>query len=58
MLGLNKMKDKKTSEKTSLHPRNPHRFRYDFEQLLSACPELKEFVFVVSDDSGLFTKVK
>jgi 23S rRNA (adenine1618-N6)-methyltransferase len=46
MLGLNKMKDKKTSEKTSLHPRNPHRFRYDFEQLLSACPELKEFVFV------------
>lgn len=32
-------------QKTSLHPRNPHRFRYDFEQLISACPELKEFVF-------------
>ncbi|QBZ99107.1 23S rRNA (adenine(1618)-N(6))-methyltransferase RlmF [Flavobacterium sangjuense] len=33
-------------QKSGLHPRNPHRFRYDFEQLISACPELKEFVSV------------
>lgn len=39
------MKAKNTSEKTTLHPRNPHRFRYDFEQLISVCPELKKFVF-------------
>lgn len=41
------MKNSKNNiEKTTFHPRNPHRFRYDFEQLISACPELKEFVFV------------
>lgn len=40
------MKTQNTSEKTSLHPRNPHQFRYDFEQLISACPELEKFVFV------------
>ncbi len=40
------MKTQNTSEKTSLHPRNPHRFRYDFEQLISAYPELEKFVFV------------
>ncbi|MGH2664276.1 23S rRNA (adenine(1618)-N(6))-methyltransferase RlmF [Flavobacterium sp.] len=38
------MKPKTTTEKTSLHPRNPHRFRYDFEQLISNCPELKNFI--------------
>lgn len=27
-------------EKSGMHPRNPHRFRYDFEQLISVCPEL------------------
>ena len=45
MLGLNKMKAKNTSEKITLHPRNPHRFCYDFEQLISVCSDLKEFVF-------------
>ena len=39
------MKAKNTSEKTTLHLRNPHRFRYDFEQLISACSDLKNFVF-------------
>ena len=34
------------AEKSNLHPRNPHRFRYDFEQLIGSCPELKSFVFV------------
>jgi 23S rRNA (adenine1618-N6)-methyltransferase len=31
-------------EKTQLHPRNKHRERYDFEQLIASCPELAEFV--------------
>jgi 23S rRNA (adenine1618-N6)-methyltransferase len=35
-----------SSEKSNLHPRNPHRFRYDFKQLLGACPELSPYVFV------------
>jgi 23S rRNA (adenine1618-N6)-methyltransferase len=39
------------SEKTKLHPRNLHRFRYDFEQLISSCPELKPFVFINKYDS-------
>jgi len=49
MLGLNKKTLKKTqntTEKTGLHPSNPHRFRYDFEALTKACPELKSFVFI------------
>lgn len=33
-----------TTEKSGLHPRNPHRFRYDFKQLTSAFPELAPFV--------------
>lgn len=32
------------SEKTSLHPRNKHRSRYDFDQLIAACPVLAKFV--------------
>ncbi len=40
------MKSKTNIEKTSLHPRNQHRFRYDFEQLISNCPELKNFVTI------------
>ncbi len=38
------MKTQNSSEKTSLHPRNPHRFRYDFDVLIKACSELKDFV--------------
>ncbi len=40
------MKSKTNIEKTSLHPRNQHRFRYDFEQLITNCPELKKFVSI------------
>jgi 23S rRNA (adenine1618-N6)-methyltransferase len=36
---------KKNTEKSNFHPRNPHRFRYDFEQLTTFFPELKSFVF-------------
>lgn len=33
-------------EKTDLHPRNKHRFRYDFKQLIDSCKELAPFVSV------------
>lgn len=31
-------------EKHTLHPRNPHRFRYDFKALIKSCPALARFV--------------
>lgn len=34
------------SEKSSLHPGNPHRFRYNFEALTQSCDALKPFVFI------------
>ena len=34
------------AEKHNLHPRNPHRFRYDFKALITSCPELASFVFI------------
>jgi 23S rRNA (adenine1618-N6)-methyltransferase len=34
----------KNKEKTELHPRNKHRERYDFQQLINTCPELAPFV--------------
>jgi 23S rRNA (adenine1618-N6)-methyltransferase len=39
------MTTKTITEKTNLHPRNPHRFGYDFIKLIASCPELKAFVF-------------
>ncbi len=33
-------------EKTSLHPRNKHRQRYDFPMLIQSCPELSPFVSI------------
>ncbi|MES2795814.1 MAG: 23S rRNA (adenine(1618)-N(6))-methyltransferase RlmF [Bacteroidota bacterium] len=35
-----------TLEKNNLHPRNLHRYRYDFEDLVKTCPALKPFVFI------------
>jgi len=35
-----------SEEKTSLHPRNKHRSRYDFPALIKSQPELNDFVFV------------
>ena len=40
------MKPNPIPEKTNLHPRNPHRFGYDFAKLISAFPDLKNFVAV------------
>ncbi|WP_214226906.1 23S rRNA (adenine(1618)-N(6))-methyltransferase RlmF [Pedobacter sp. B4-66] len=37
-----------SAEKTSLHPRNKHRFRYDFPELIKSHPELKNYVAVNS----------
>ncbi len=34
------------SVKTGLHPRNPHRFRYDFKELIKSCGELAQYVTV------------
>ncbi len=33
-------------EKSGLHPRNKHRLRYDFEQLILVCPKLAAFVSI------------
>ena len=39
------MKSKtETTEKSNLHPRNPHRFRYDFDKLIEVLPELEQYV--------------
>lgn len=40
------MKANDNFEKNILHPRNLHRNRYDFEKLISNCPELKAFVAI------------
>jgi len=41
-------------EKSRLHPRNKHRERYDFKQLIESCPELARFVKVnVYDDESI-----
>lgn len=37
---------KAITEKTTLHSRNQHRLRYDFNLLIENCPELKAFVFI------------
>ncbi|RPH31393.1 MAG: 23S rRNA (adenine(1618)-N(6))-methyltransferase RlmF [Bacteroidales bacterium] len=34
------------SEKMGLHPRNPHRFGYNFQELIFCCKGLKPFVFI------------
>jgi 23S rRNA (adenine1618-N6)-methyltransferase len=36
----------KTITETNLHPRNQHRFRYDFELLIKNSPELKSHVSI------------
>jgi 23S rRNA (adenine1618-N6)-methyltransferase len=40
------MKMKNSKEKSNLHPRNLHRFGYDFEKLIETNPDLKQYVFV------------
>jgi 23S rRNA (adenine1618-N6)-methyltransferase len=40
------MKSTKNTEKTSLHPRNLHRFGYNFELLALNYPELGKYIFI------------
>ncbi len=40
------MKLKPIIEKTNLHPRNQHRLGYNFEALITTCPELQNFVAI------------
>jgi len=47
------LKNIPNSEKSSLHPRNKHRSRYDFEVLLLKTPELKPFIY--SNEHGIET---
>ena len=35
---------KPPTQKSELHPRNKHRNRYDFKQLIESCDDLKPFV--------------
>ena len=35
-----------SEEKSGLHLRNKHRSRYDFDQLITICPELKQYVSI------------
>jgi 23S rRNA (adenine1618-N6)-methyltransferase len=37
---------KKLNEKENLHPRNKHRERYNFKQLIKICPKLSSHVFI------------
>lgn len=48
------------AEKTVLHPRNRHRERYDFQLLITACPELGKYVKpnAYGDDSIDFANPK
>lgn len=47
------MKNNPNTEKSTLHPRNKHRSRYDFEVLLLKTPELKPFIY--SNEHGIET---
>ncbi len=44
MSKINKASEGKDKVKSKLHPRNKHRHRYDFAQLIATCPALKPFV--------------
>ena len=43
---MNSVSKKIPDEKSGLHPRNKHRSRYDFNSLIDACPELKQYVSI------------
>lgn len=43
---MRQKKNQRPPEKSKLHPRNRHRGRYDFKDLIGCCPDLAEFVIV------------
>ena len=54
---ISQKKKRHPLEKTKLHPRNKHRGRYDFKELILRCPELTPFVAlnVYGDESVDFS---
>jgi 23S rRNA (adenine1618-N6)-methyltransferase len=54
------IKKEHPAEKTALHPRNKHRERYDFQALVTTCPELGKYVKlnVYEDESIDFANPK
>jgi 23S rRNA (adenine1618-N6)-methyltransferase len=48
---IKNMKANIVTEKTNLHPRNKHRFGYDFNELIKISPELKNHVFINEYDT-------
>jgi 23S rRNA (adenine1618-N6)-methyltransferase len=54
------LKKERSSEKTSLHPRNKHRHLYHFKELIISCPELAPFVRLndYNDESIDFSNAK
>ncbi|GGD31374.1 23S rRNA (adenine(1618)-N(6))-methyltransferase RlmF [Flavobacterium orientale] len=47
------MKNISRSEKSTLHPRNKHRSRYEFDVLIQKTPELKSYIF--NNEHGIET---
>lgn len=43
---MNPKSNNSSDENSGLHPRNKHRGRYDFRQLIDICPDLKDHVFI------------
>ena len=43
---MNSHSNSLSEEKSGLHLRNKHRSRYDFDQLITICPELKQYVSI------------
>ena len=45
---MKKLQKKKEhpKEKSGLHPRNKHRERYNFKELIASCPELEKYVII------------
>ncbi|RLD82508.1 MAG: 23S rRNA (adenine(1618)-N(6))-methyltransferase RlmF, partial [Bacteroidetes bacterium] len=57
---MNHKKREQPKEKTSLHPRNKNRERYNFKELIDCCPELAQFVKqnIYNDESIDFANPK
>lgn len=43
---MSKKEKKENTEKTNMHPRNKHRLRYNFAELIRSCAELSQYVHI------------
>lgn len=51
---MQRKKKEHPKEKFRLHPRNKHRERYDFKELIATCPDLSQFVKLnIYDDESI-----